>query len=285
MDPIITAEELADALRGPEGPRLVFVDVRRSHEAFLVSHLAGARWVDLDTELAGHVVDPAQGGRHPLPSPEAFARTLGRLGIEAESRVVVYDDQGGALAAARLWWMLRAYEHPRVRVLDGGWQALQAAASAGLLTLASGPAPDAITTHPVREWRSDEADVDDVAQLRLHPDWRVLDVRAAERFLGQSEPIDPIAGHVPGAINVPYGPTNLDAHGRFLDAATLRARYEAIFAGCPAEQVIVHCGSGVTACHTLLALERAGLTGALLYVGSWGEWCRRPSLPREPAAR
>ncbi|GAB4211463.1 MAG: sulfurtransferase [Sandaracinaceae bacterium] len=284
-DPLISTAELAAALEGPEAPSLVFVDARSGPTArvsFERAHLRGARWVDLETELAGPHPDPARGGRHPLPAPEAFATTLTRLGVGPKSRVVVYDDQGGANAAARLWWMLRAFEHPRVRVLDGGWAAIEEAAARGVLALASGPEADASgPAHPVRAWIGDEADAGDVLRLREDPRWLVIDVRAPARYRGEVEPIDPIAGHIPGAVNVPFS-ENLDPSGRFLDAAALRAKYEALLAGRPAERAIVHCGSGVTACHTLLALERAGLTGALLYVGSWSEWCRRPELPRAP---
>jgi thiosulfate/3-mercaptopyruvate sulfurtransferase len=283
MDPLISTDELAAALAGAEAPSLVLVDARsgaRAREDFEEAHLRGARRVDLETELSGPHADPARGGRHPLPSPEAFARTLARLGVEPESRVVVYDDQGGANAAARFWWMLRAYDHPRVRVLDGGWDAIGAAARRGELGIERGPAADAeVAPHAARAWRSDEADLEDVLRLRSDPAWLVIDVRAAPRYRGESEPIDPVAGHIPGAVNAPLA-GNLGPDGRFLDAAALRAKYEALLAGRPVGQVIVHCGSGVTACHTLLALERAGLRGALLYVGSWSEWCRRPELPR-----
>ncbi len=288
MDPLISVEELSAALAGPDGPTLVLVDARRGRDAFLVSHLRGARWVDLDRDLAAHAEDASRGGRHPLPSPEHFARVLGRLGIGPESRVVIYDDQGGALASARLWWMLRSYEHPRVRVLDGGWQAIEEAARAGLLTLESGAVADAWSgqgpsPHPVRAWVSDEADIDDVERLREDPRWILIDVRAGERYRGENETLDPVAGHIPGAVNVPYA-QNLDGRGRFLDAATLRHKYEALLAGRPITQTIVQCGSGVTACHTLLALERAGLSGALLYVGSWSEWCRNPARARATGA-
>ncbi len=285
MDPLISAGELAAALAAPDGASLVLVDARsgpQARHAFEARHLGGARWVDLETELAGPHLEPSEGGRHPLPSPEAFARTLTRLGIGPESRVVVYDDQGGANAAARLWWMLRAFEHPRARVLDGGWAALEEAAELGTLRLESGPVGDATgPPYPVRAFVSDEAERGDVERLRTDPRWLVIDVRSGPRFRGEVEPIDPIAGHIPGAVNVPFV-ENLDAAGRFLGRDALRAKYEALLAGRPIEHVIVHCGSGVTACHTLLALERAGLPGALLYVGSWSEWCRRPELPREP---
>ena len=283
MDPVLDIESLIEALRGPDAARPALVDARRSGEAYAAAHLAGARWVDLDRDLAAPVADASRGGRHPLPAPEAFARVLGRLGIEGDARrVVIYDDQGGGLAAARLWWMLRAYGHRDVQVLDGGWAAIEEAASRAALRLDAAPEPDASAMHEVRAWAGAEASLEDVERLRLDPSWLVIDVRAADRYRGQNETIDPVAGHIPGVLNAPYVATNLDTRGRFLDAATLRAKYVELLAGRPVEQMIVHCGSGVTACHTLLALERAGLSGARLYVGSWSEWCRRPELPREP---
>lgn len=284
-DPIVSVEDLVVAMADPSRG-LVLVDARRSRDAHLAAHLPGARRVDLDGELAGPAPDPSRGGRHPLPSPEAFARTLARLGVRPASEVVVYDDQGGAISAARLWWMLRSYGHPRVRVLDGGWQAIEEAVRTGVLALESGPVKDAWSgegepDHPVRAWSGAVVEAEGVDRVRLDPDWLVLDVRAPERYRGEIETIDPVAGHVAGAVNAPYA-ENLDAHGRFLDAATLRARHRGLLGARPPDRVVVHCGSGVTACHALLALERAGLSGAHLYVGSWSEWCRRPELAREP---
>lgn len=283
MDPVLDVESLIEALRGPEATRPALVDARRSREAYATAHLAGARWVDLDRDLAAPVTDASHGGRHPLPAPEAFASVLGRLGIEGDARrVVIYDDQGGGLAAARFWWMLRAYQHHDVQVLDGGWAAIQEAAARGALQIDSAPEPDARATHEVRAWAGSEASLEEVDRLRLDPGWLVLDVRAADRYRGENETIDPVAGHIPGVVNAPYASTNLDARGRFVDAATLRRTYEGLLGGRPVDHLVVHCGSGVTACHTLLALERAGLRGARLYVGSWSEWCRRPDLPRVP---
>ncbi len=285
-DPLLAIRELVSSLTDPSAAPVV-IDARRSREAYLGSHLAGARWVDLDRELAGPAADPAHGGRHPLPSPAAFARTLSRLGVSPTSSVVVYDDQGGAISAARLWWMLRSFGHAQVRVLDGGWQAIEEAARLGSLATDGVAVPDAWSgegepPYPVREWTGATADLDAVELARTDPSSVVIDVRAADRYRGQLETLDPIAGHVAGAINAPYA-ESLGSDGRFLDATTLRDRYERLLEGRALERVIVHCGSGVTACHTLLALERAGLPGARLYVGSWSEWCRRPGLARVPA--
>jgi thiosulfate/3-mercaptopyruvate sulfurtransferase len=273
-DPIVSAHDL-DTL-----PALVLLDARsgpNARDEYEHGHLAGARHVDLDNDLATRPADARNGGRHPLPTPAAFAATLGRLGVTPASTVVVYDDQGGANAAARAWWMLCAIGHRSVYVLDGG---LRAALAAGR-TLSTAPAPTPGEAYPARDWLWPLASCDEVNARRLDPRYCVLDVRAAARYRGVQEPIDPIAGHIPGAVNLPFG-ENLTPDGRFRSAEELRAQYTALLGGVPLQHLFVHCGSGVTACHTLLALHRAGLSGARLYVGSWSEWCRRPELPREP---
>lgn len=256
-----------------------FIDVRSGPEAlrsFEREHLAGARWIDLESELS-HKGDPARGGRHPLPSTRAFVATLEAHGITEESDLVLYDDKGGANAAARLWWMLRAIGHARVRVLDGGF----AAAKQRSLAMESGPMPalaparyaldprlaraleEGTAAHPI-------ASIEQVIEAIATGSRAVIDVRDAARFRGEVEPIDPIAGRIDGAMNVPLT-ENLQADGRFKSADALRAMY----APRADKPLIVHCGSGVTACHTLLALAHAGLDGAALYVGSYSEWCRR----------
>ncbi|HEX6240638.1 MAG TPA: sulfurtransferase, partial [Polyangiales bacterium] len=245
--------------------------------AYQRAHLAGAHFVDLEHDLAAHPADAAHGGRHPLPDPALFAARLGAWGIAPEHHVVIYDDQNGANAAARTWWMLRALGHTRVQVLDGG---IQAAEAIGLPLDDRTPSESGAAPYPVRAFRG-TADIEQVEAARKRPDARVIDVRAAPRYLGQSEPIDPIAGHIPGAVNVPLT-ENLTPDGRFKSPEALRALYAPLLPNGDACAGIVHCGSGVTACHTLLALERAGLTGAALYVGSWSEWCRQPERERAP---
>jgi thiosulfate/3-mercaptopyruvate sulfurtransferase len=280
-DPIVPPEALLDpALRAS----VRFVDARAGaagREAFAQRRLAGAVHADLDADLAGDARDPAHGGRHPLPPLPDFAAKLAVWGITPATRVVVYDAQGGANAAARLWWMLRAVGHEAVQLLDGGWDA---ALAAGLPTddgAPSTPAP-AASPYPVPvAWALPTRDLAAVDAARRDPAQRVLDVRAGFRFRGEREPIDPIAGHIPGAQNV-FFEENLDTRGRFLPADALRAKYAELLGGVPTSQLTVHCGSGVTACHTLAALARAGLDGAALYVGSWSEWCRRDDLPRAP---
>jgi thiosulfate/3-mercaptopyruvate sulfurtransferase len=184
---------------------------------------------------------------------------------------VAWDGAAGGNGAARLWWMLRAFGHERVSVLEGE---PGSALETGPCPAAPSPAPP----YPGDRWLWPTVQLAEVDRLRQDPAWKLLDVRAAPRFRGDQEPLDPVPGHIPGARNLPFA-MNLDAQGHFKPAADLRAMYLEFLAGTPPERLAVHCGSGVTACHTLLALDRAGLPGASLYVGSWSEWCRNP-LPR-----
>jgi thiosulfate/3-mercaptopyruvate sulfurtransferase len=271
MYPILPVENLP--------PDAVLLDAR-SAASYAAGHLAGARNADVDIDLsaAGDPgADATRGGRHPLPPLDRWLRRLGEWGIGPSTHVVVYDDQAGANAAARAWWMLRSVGHERVAILDGGFQA---ATAYGLPVTADFPDVESLPPYPVQAWRYPTVDITDVDELRTNPDWMVLDVRSAPRFRGETEPIDPIAGHIPGAVNLPFA-ENLE-DGRFKSADALRAQYETLLGGRPAYRLIVHCGSGVTACHTLAALDAAGLAGASLFVGSWGEWCRNPERPREP---
>jgi len=178
---------------------------------------------------------------------------------------------GGANAAARAYWMLRGLGHEEVAVLDGG---LAAAKNAGIaLTTEPASITFNMSSTPPTRWLRPTASIDEVARHASAPDWKVLDVRSGERFRGEAEPIDPVAGHIPGADNLFFG-ENLDKDGRFKSKDELRAMYTELLGDVPVERLVVHCGSGVTACHTLLALDVAGLSGASLYVGSWSEWCR-----------
>ncbi len=267
LTPLIPATDL---LKLKDNPSLVLIDAGFGKEKYLQKHLSGALYVDLNRDLSSIKENPAEGGRHPLPDPAEFGKTLGKLGITPDSRVVVYDDKQGAMSAARFWWMLKAMGHQPVQVLDGG---LQAAEAAGY-PISSGE-ESAIPTapYPASEWQLSLADLEEVAQKAKDPEFRVIDVRESARYLGETEPIDLIAGHIPGAINVPFG-ENLDSNGHFLPAAILKKNYLELLAAGPAENTLVHCGSGVTACHTLLALAHAGLEIPKLYVGSWSEWSR-----------
>lgn len=261
MGPLIDASGLRRA-------ELVVLDARTSAEAYRAEHARGARHAALERDLCSPG-DASAGGRHPLPTLDAWAETLGRWGITPQTPVAIYDDRGGALAAARAWWMLRAAGHDAVAVVDGGWQAIVAA---GVPVDAELPVVEPAPPYPVERWRSPTVTLDAVEGRAA--DRVLIDVRAPERFRGDSEPLDPVAGHIPGAVNLPFV-DNLDAEGRFLSPDALRSRYEAALAGAAPTDAILSCGSGVTACHGLLAMERAGLSGAALYVGSWSEWCRR----------
>lgn len=275
IDPVLSYEELALL------PDALLIDARSGPDArngYRDGHLPGASFADLESDLSGPKRDPAYGGRHPLPHPRVFAATVGDWGVTPNSQVVVYDDQNGANAAARLWWLLRALGHERVQVLDGG---LAAALASGAQLSRDEPIRAKAPAYPADAWRWPVADIEHVEIARKRPEALVLDVRAEARYLGRAEPIDPVAGHIPGAENLPLT-ENLTASGRFKSAADLRSQYERVLRGRSPAQCIVHCGSGVTACHTLLALERAGLGGAALYPGSWSEWCRRPERERAP---
>lgn len=241
--------------------RWVLTDPEAGRRSYLAGHVPGAIYVSLDDDLSD--MSRSGAGRHPLPSKERFAATLGRLGIGNDAFVVVYDDVGGAYAS-RLWWLLRWIGHGDVAVLDGGWKAWQEAG----LRVDDTPVELVPTTYRIGSGSMPVVDRDVVAGLG---DERVLvDARATERYTGEVEPLDPAAGHIPGAINVPYA-GNLDRSGRFLGPAELRARYGT--AGVTdGSRTIVYCGSGVTACHDILAIEAAGLGTAALYPGSWSEW-------------
>ena len=242
---------------GPTGPA--------EHAA---GHVPGAAYVDLDADLAAPLGSvPGEGGRHPLPDPEVFAAAMRRCGVRGDREVVVYDDWS-AHAAGRCWWLLRHHGHDDVRVLDGGWAAWVAAGG----PVETGPVVAGPGDFAAGPGRLPVVAAGDVPGVGV-----VLDARAPERFRGETEPVDPVAGHVPGAVNAPTA-GNLGADGCFLPADELRARYAALGAVEGAD-VAVYCGSGVTACHDLLALEVAGVTGAALYPGSWSDWVSDPTRP------
>ncbi|HUO80684.1 MAG TPA: sulfurtransferase [Steroidobacteraceae bacterium] len=234
-------------------------------------HLPGAVYAHLDADLSGPRAPWT--GRHPLPEPEALAATFGRLGIGAGVQVVGYDDSGG-IYAARLWWLLRWLGHEAAAVLDGGLAAWRAA-GLPLSDAGAAPAPRRFVAAPRA---AAHVSADELAALLARRACLLLDARSAERYQGRVEPLDPKAGHVPGAVNHHYA-RNLGADGRFLAPPALRALFEPQLGGRPPAAIVSMCGSGVTACHTLLALEIAGLPGARLYPGSWSEWCRDPARP------
>jgi thiosulfate/3-mercaptopyruvate sulfurtransferase len=278
--PLISAPDLLARLSS-----IRLLDARPGPADHAAGHLPGALHADLNHHLStasdpDH--DPAKGGRHPLPPLERFAAQVGAWGIGPATEVVVYDANGGGNAAARLWWMLRALGHERVLVLDGG---LPAALGAGMRLAVDHPVVPQLAPYPADHWRLPLVEAAGVEILRNDPSRKLLDVRSPERWRGESEPFDPVAGHIPGSVNLAWN-DNLAADGRFKSPDLLCTQYEALLGGTRPDQLTVHCGSGVTACHTLLALEVAGLHGAALYVGSWSEWCRggRAMAP-DPKAR
>ncbi len=252
---------------------VILLDARPGPVDYASGHLPGAHHADLNRDLstaadADH--DPARGGRHPLPTVARFAAQVAAWGITPTSQVAIYDASGGGNAAARLWWMLRALGHRQVLVLDGG---LAAALAEGLTLSTDCPAPATLPPYPAMDWTQPQVDVEAVETLRQDPAWKLLDVRSAERWRGDTEPFDPVAGHIPGSLSLAWN-ESLAPDGRFKAPERLRAQFLALLADTPPERLAVHCGSGVTACQTLLALEVAGLPGASVYMGSWSEWCR-----------
>lgn len=271
MSPIIEIDELQ---RIHANPDVMIFDVSNGAAArsnFEHAHLEGAFFVDLNTQLADIKSDLSKGGRHPLPEIEVFARTLTDIGISRETHIVLYDDKSGANAAARFWWMLKSAGHEKVQVLNGGF----ANAQRNNFPMSSGTEPVKRAKEPYRieKWMWPTIEMDDLEKIMHHPEYLIVDVRDKERFEGKSEPIDLIAGHIPGAINIPFT-ENLDESGLFLQAQQLRDYYEIRLGKTAPEHCVVHCGSGVTACHTLLALSYAGMEIPKLYVGSWSEWSR-----------
>jgi thiosulfate/3-mercaptopyruvate sulfurtransferase len=266
--PIVSPEELRSELGDP---RLVILDARAGADArdrFRAQHLRGARFVSGDHDLATQG-DPAKGGRHPLPTLEVFSATLARLGVVRDSRIVVLDDKNGMNPAARAWWMLLAVGLD-VRVLDGG---LASAIDAGLPTEQGEASITPAAPMQLDRWQLPTVAIDRIDALSRSPSVPVLDARNLARHRGDADPFDPRPGHIPSTTNAPHE-ASLDANGRTLDAATLRARFTSLLGAHAPSEAIVYCGSGVTACHLLLAMEHAGLPGAALYVGSFSEWTR-----------
>jgi len=246
-------------------------DYESGRRAYAKSHVPGARFLHLDEDLSG----PKTGtnGRHPLPHPITFTLRLAALGIDNAKQVVAYDASGGCYAA-RLWWMLRWVGHERVAVLDGGWDAW---VTAGQLVTAELPTCDAATFNP----RLRPQLAVDTAFIGAHlhsPGILIVDARSADRFRGKNETLDPVAGHIPGAVNR-FFRHNLDGYGRFKSSVELNREFGGLLNAHSPENVIHQCGSGVTACHNLLAMEVAGFPGSRLYPGSWSEWCSDPGRP------
>jgi thiosulfate/3-mercaptopyruvate sulfurtransferase len=273
-----TLAGIEDLVSHLDDPDWVVCDCRHdlsNYEAgrrsFHDSHIPGARFLHLDEDLSG----PKTGttGRHPLPHPRTFALRLGALGIDDTKQVIAYDASGGCYAA-RLWWMLRWVGHTRAAVLDGGWDAWKAA---GQRIDANLPSTQP-ATYTLRAGGALVVDARFVAEHLDDKRVRVLDARSPDRFHGENETLDPVGGHIPGAVNR-FFKLNLTADGRFKRADELKAAFAEVLGNSPASEVVHQCGSGVTACHNLLSMEHAGLSGSRLYPGSWSEWISDRSRP------
>ena len=282
---LISVTELQQ-LQSSRAPLMVFdcsFDLMQpaiGRQQFEQEHIAGALHADLDHNLSAPkgAANAASGGRHPLPAREHFAAWLRSIGFDSAMQAVVYDRQG-TVYCGRLWWMLKWLGHAQVAVLNGGWQAWQAAGGA-TESGAAAPAPAPSTFAP-GEPLVRLVNVRDVEQSIGKNSQVVIDARAPARYRGEMEPIDPVAGHIPGALNRPFG-SNLDERGQFKPAAVLKQEFESLLGQRTSKSVVHQCGSGVSAVPNLLAMEIAGLHGSALFAGSWSEWC---SDPQRPVAR
>jgi thiosulfate/3-mercaptopyruvate sulfurtransferase len=273
---LVSTETLAEHLDDPHWVvfdcRFSLSDPEGGRQAYLKNHIPGARYAHLDEHLAAPIV-PGQTGRHPLPDPEQLAKWLYEQGVGVNRQVVVYDDSFGSMAV-RMWWLLRWLGHPAVALLDGGWPKWlreKRPVSSELPAISKGncvclPEPSLVV------------DADTVLRAASDPGMLILDARNERRFSGEFEPLDPVAGHIPGSVNWDFE-ENLDIDGTYLPPEALRENYQALLKGRAPWAVIHTCGSGVTACHNLLAMEIAGLPGSRLYAGSWSEWITDPARP------
>lgn len=271
ISPLITIEEL---LLIYKNSNVLIFDASSGKDAqsnYEKEHLEGAFFIDLNTQLAEIQQDLSLGGRHPLPSTADFSRILTEFGVTKNTHIIIYDDNNGSNASARFWWMLKSAGHAKVQVLNGGLKSAKKkhfpmTSHREIINTAAEP-------YPIQQWLLPTITLNKVERISENPDYLVIDVRDKIRYDGIYEPIDLIAGHIPGAINIPYS-ENLDEEGLFLSPAVLKEKYNKFFEDKRPENTIIHCGSGVTACHTLLALDYAGLEIPRLYVGSWSEWSR-----------
>ena len=290
---LITAEDLQALMQSGQPVRVFdcsfeLMQPRAGEQLYLASHIPGAIYADLDTALsARHGVPgahgvmtaagsdtPASGGRHPLPNREKFAIWLSSVGMDNDMQAVVYD-RNGANYCGRLWWMLKWVGHENVAILDGGLQAWQAAGGA----VNTGEEPAHFQTNfLLKPERATLVDANQVAEQLGNPAQTLMDARAAPRFMGEVEPLDPVAGHIPGALNRPFS-QNLAADGKFKSAEALQAEFAALLGQRDPAGVVHHCGSGVSALPNLIAMEVAGLGRTALYAGSWSDWCSNPDRP------
>ena len=275
ISPIIEVEELIHIYKNPN---VLIFDVRNGIDAktnYTQEHLEGAIFIDLNTQLAEIKDNFANGGRHPLPQLSHFSMTLRDVGITKDSHLILYDDKNGSNAAARFWWMLKSIGHLNVQVLNGGIQH----AIRKKFPTSSEPVDvkPVIDPYPIKEWYLPTIEMNTLENLLHNSKYLIVDVRDKERYDGKTETMDVIAGHIPSAVNIPFT-ENLDSNGLFLKPDELRQKYELQFGTIYPKNIIIHCGSGVTACHTLLALDYAEMEIPRLYVGSWSEWSRNNKM-------
>jgi len=278
---LVSIETLASHLNDPDwlifDCRFDLNDLDWGFSQYQAGHIPGAVYVHLNEDLSGKIT--SKSSRHPLPDPQVFAAKCDAWGIQPEVQVVVYDHAGGSFAD-RMWWMLRAIGHQQVAVLDGGypkWRAENRPVLQGI----EKPRKPGSGMAGVRFNSQLLLNADDIENILDNPAYRLIDARAPERFSGSVEPLDPVPGHIPGAINRYYG-LDLNPDGTFKSADVLKAEYQSLLNGISPENAIVYCGSGVTSCHLLVAMEVAGIKGARLYAGSWSEWCKDPARPKFP---
>lgn len=272
IEPQALAAELANPDLRIVDARFSLTDPALRRQGYEQSHIPRAVYADLNQDLSD--LQKTGQGRHPLPEEDDFTRKLGQWGIAPHHQLVVYDAGDGSMAAARFWWLLKLLGHQRVAVLNGGLSAWRAG---GLPETGETTRIEEVAPYPARFDRAAIANADELLSRQGEPAGWLFDVRAAERFRGEVEPLDPVAGHVPGALNHPFSQSLRD--GSFKSAAELHDQLAPMISGRKPEEVVVMCGSGVTACHLLLAMEHAGLHGARVYAGSWSGWISDPSRP------
>jgi thiosulfate/3-mercaptopyruvate sulfurtransferase len=269
LSPIIQIQELIQIINEED---IIIIHVGNGKNArsnYDEEHIHQAHYLDLNVDLSECTENPANGGRHPLPSVKKFSSTIAQVGITPSNHVIVYDEKNSG-DAARFWWMMKSLGHEKIQVLDGGFKN----AKKSTIKISNE------TVYPIKEddypsshWQLPQVNMDEVKNYAHQIDYIVVDVRDRNRYLGEVEPIDLIAGHIPGAINIPYK-KNLDDHDCYLPSQKLKELYSEAFKNIDTKKVVFHCGSGVTACNSILAIAIAGLDMPMLYVGSWSEWSR-----------
>jgi len=250
---------------------------KAGHESYLEGHIPSAIYVDVDHDLASE--KNGQNGRHPLPTLEQWLKTCVSLGITKDSNIVIYDNQS-CMYAVRMWWMLRATGHNHVRLLNGGYASWLAAGFASEKTDNLRPNTPAASTNSSTAAYKDAMLASDVLENLSSKKFVVLDARSADRFRGENETLDPVGGHIPGAINR-FFKNNLDTNGQFKTAEVLAKEFKDLLGETPSQSIIHQCGSGITACHNMFAMELAGMSSSMIYPGSWSEWCADPARPIE----